>query len=120
MCLLSREKFVVNRNKLVNMVNIYIYICVYVFICKTCLFLGISLEAVNFQLIRLRESHFSQPLADVFTLIALELKNFTILRMLNYSPIASKFLKRKAINNHGILSFTFTYIDVCKVDLLLR
>ena len=52
-----------------------------------------TLEAVDFKLIGLRQSTFRQPLADIFSLITLELKNLTVLWMLNHCAIAGKFLK---------------------------
>jgi hypothetical protein len=48
---------------------------------------------VNFELVCLDESDLSHPVADVVALIALKLKNFSVLRMLHYRSIASKLLK---------------------------
>ena len=53
----------------------------------------VFLESVNFELVCLDESDLSHPVADVVALIALKLKNFSVLRMLHYRSIASKLLK---------------------------
>ena len=48
------------------------------------------LETVHFQLIGLGQTGLSEPLANVFTLIALQLQHFAVFGMLDYSAIAGK------------------------------
>lgn len=53
---------------------------------------GVRLEAVHFQLVRLRKAGFSEPLADILSLVALQLKHFTVLGMLDHRTVTSEFL----------------------------
>jgi len=47
---------------------------------------------VDFDLVLLGQSDRDQPVADFGPLIALELQDFAVLWVLNYSPIAREFL----------------------------
>lgn len=40
----------------------------------------------------LKEAYLHEELADVFSLVSLQLDDFTVLRVLNHSTIAGKFL----------------------------
>lgn len=51
-----------------------------------------NLKSVNFELIWFCETSFGQPLANVFSLISLQLQNFSVFGMLNDSSVASEFL----------------------------
>lgn len=51
----------------------------------------------------LEEAYLSQKLANVFTLVALQLNHLTILWMLNHSPIAGKFLWGKIYKLNHVL-----------------
>lgn len=53
------------------------------------------LESVDFELVRFGESALGEPLTDIFSLITLELQNFTIFRVLNDSAITSELLKMR-------------------------
>lgn len=50
------------------------------------------LETMNFELVRFGETRFGQPLANVLTLITLQLQYFTVFGMINYCAIAGEFL----------------------------
>ncbi len=57
----------------------------------------IGLEPVDFELVSLDETDFGHPVADVVSLITLQLEYLTVLRVLHYRPIAGKLLE----TNHG-------------------
>jgi len=53
---------------------------------------GIPLEAVHLQLLLLHDVYLQEELADVFPLVSLQLDHLPVLRVLNHSAIAGKFL----------------------------
>jgi hypothetical protein len=56
------------------------------------------LKSVNLELIRFCQSSFSQPLTDIFTLVTLQLQDFTIFWVLHHCAVAGKFLDLKKAN----------------------
>lgn len=56
---------------------------------------ALDLEAVDFQLILLHQSHLCQELADILSLVTLKLQDFSVLWMFNYSSVASEFLQKQ-------------------------
>lgn len=68
----------------------------------------------------MEESHFKEELADVFPLVSLQLDDLTVLRVLNHSPIACKFLpnnQRPHIEQYPYANITgntkLTSLSVC-------
>ena len=53
------------------------------------------LESVDFDLVLLGQSYRDEPVADLGPLVPLKLKDFTVLGVLDYSPIAGEFLWTK-------------------------
>ena len=51
-----------------------------------------SLETVDLELLGLDESALGEPVADLLTLVALELKDLSVLGVLHYGAIAGKLL----------------------------
>lgn len=51
------------------------------------------LETVDFELVLLDQASFREELTDVFALVALKLKNFSVFWMFDYSTIAGEFLE---------------------------
>lgn len=52
-------------------------------------------EAVDLELLGLDESALGEPVADLLTLVALELKNLSVLGVLHYGAIAGKLLENR-------------------------
>ena len=52
-----------------------------------------SLETVDLELLGLDESALGEPVADLLTLVALELKDLSVLGVLHYGAIAGKLLE---------------------------
>lgn len=52
-----------------------------------------TLEAVDLQLVGLGQAALRQPLADVFSLVALQLKHLSVFWVLDHCSIAGKFLQ---------------------------
>lgn len=54
-----------------------------------------ALETVNFELVWFSESSLGEPLANVLSLVSLQLQHFTVFWVLDHSPVASKLLQAK-------------------------
>jgi len=67
---------------------------IHVTCCSGLAFGECSLETVHLELVRLGQAAPRQPLADVLTLVPLQLQHLSVLRVLNHSAIASKFLQK--------------------------
>ena len=52
-------------------------------------------KAVNLELVWLGKASLGQPLANVLTLVTLQLENLTVLWMLHHRSVASKLLHKK-------------------------
>lgn len=66
---------------------------------------------MDLQLILLDQARFRQKLANVLTLIALQLKHLTILRMFDHGSVTSEFLKIKR-QTTTTLSVTFKFLSL--------
>lgn len=55
----------------------------------------VQLETVHLQLLSLGNANFSQKLANVVALIALQLNHFTILGVVDHSAVTGKLLKKE-------------------------
>lgn len=75
---------------------------------------GEHLEAVNFQLVATYETCLDEPIANFCSLVSLELQNFAVFRMLDYSAIACKLLEYHG-NHLVILDYeVLLFLPFCK------
>ena len=51
-----------------------------------------KLKSVNFQLVLFDQATVDQQFTNILSLVSLKLENFTVLGMINYSPVASELL----------------------------
>lgn len=55
------------------------------------------LETVHLQLLRLGQSRLGQPLANVLTLVTLQLQHLTVFRVFHNGTVARKFLDKRGV-----------------------
>ena len=75
---------------------------------------------MDFDLILLGQSYRDEPVADLGPLVPLKLKDFTVLGVLDYSPIAREFLWTKCddLDNHSWKGPDLIYLFACTDNFL--